>query len=346
LFPPTSLSRAVTRLGFVQADPIRAPARAQDLILRHRVRDYRACDLQRHYSNLEIEEDYFVNYGFMPRRHSALLHPRGNLTICAADLGPQATAILRTLEERGELHPREASVHDEHGRVVNYWGGTSRATTHLLDRMHHSGLLRIVRRDKGVRVYALSHRALSSEDPPSARQARADALLKLCIRLYAPVPVESLTQLLAMLRSALPGLKNELESAAGHTRDKFPNARLAGTLWYWPPGEDPGALSSDLPSSVRLLAPFDPVVWDRRRFEQFWGWAYRFEAYLPAAKRQRGYYALPLLWRDRVIGWGNLSMTKERLVAEVGYIKGVPPKDRLFRRELDAELDRLANFLR
>jgi hypothetical protein len=97
---------------------------------------------------------------------------------------------------------------------------------------------------------------------------------------------------------------------------------------------------------VRLLAPFDPVVWDRRRFEQFWGWAYRFEAYLPAAKRQRGYYALPLLWRDRVIGWGNLSMTKERLVAEVGYIKGVPPKDRLFRRELDAELDRLANFLR
>ena len=50
---------------------------------------------------------------------------------------------------------------------------------------------------------------------------------------------------------------------------------------------------------MRLLAPFDPVVWDRRRFEMFWGWAYRFEAYTPAAKRQLGYYALPLLWRDQ-----------------------------------------------
>ena len=59
---------------------------------------------------------------------------------------------------------------------------------------------------------------------------------------------------------------------------------------------------------MRLLAPFDPVVWDRRRFEILWGWAYRFEAYTPAAKRTLGYYALPLLWRDRVIGWGNLAV--------------------------------------
>ena len=64
---------------------------------------------------------------------------------------------------------------------------------------------------------------------------------------------------------------------------------------------------------MRLLAPFDPVVWDRRRFELFWGWAYRFEAYTPAAKRQLGYYALPLLWRDRVIGWGNVSVKNGEL---------------------------------
>ena len=47
LFPPTTLARAIARLGFVQADPIRAPARAQDLTLRHRVKDYRAGDLVR-----------------------------------------------------------------------------------------------------------------------------------------------------------------------------------------------------------------------------------------------------------------------------------------------------------
>ena len=59
-----------------------------------------------------------------------------------------------------------------------------------------------------------------------------------------------------------------------------------------------------------MLAPFDPLVWDRRRFELFWGWRYRFEAYTPAAKRTLGYYALPLLWRDRVIGWANVTSSR------------------------------------
>jgi uncharacterized protein len=61
LFPPTSLKRALEKLAFVQADPIRAPARAQDLTLRHRVRRYRAGDLERLYSTLDIEEDVFIN---------------------------------------------------------------------------------------------------------------------------------------------------------------------------------------------------------------------------------------------------------------------------------------------
>ena len=76
LFKPTTLSRAIQRLGFVQADPIRAPARAQDLTLRHRVAGYRAGDLERRYPRLPLEEDFFVNYGFLPREHHQLMHPR------------------------------------------------------------------------------------------------------------------------------------------------------------------------------------------------------------------------------------------------------------------------------
>jgi uncharacterized protein len=96
---------------------------------------------------------------------------------------------------------------------------------------------------------------------------------------------------------------------------------------------------------VRLLAPFDPVVWDRRRFEIFWGWAYRFEAYTPAPIRVRGYYALPLLWRDSVIGWGNLSVVGGRLASSFGYVSRRAAKDPEFRRELDAELARIETFL-
>src|ERR1700680_3793967 len=64
LFPPTTLERALGTLGFVQADPIRAPARVQDLSLRHRVEGYRAGDLERRYDTLDVAEDVFVNYGF------------------------------------------------------------------------------------------------------------------------------------------------------------------------------------------------------------------------------------------------------------------------------------------
>src|SRR6059058_2428652 len=76
LFQPTTLRRALDRLGFVQADPIRAPARAQDLILRHRVKGYHAGDLERLYPTLGIEEDFFIVYGFVTRSLSALMHPR------------------------------------------------------------------------------------------------------------------------------------------------------------------------------------------------------------------------------------------------------------------------------
>jgi uncharacterized protein YcaQ len=95
---------------------------------------------------------------------------------------------------------------------------------------------------------------------------------------------------------------------------------------------------------VRLLTPFDPLVRDRHRFELLWGWLYRFEAYTPAAKRRRGYYALPLLWRDRVIGWGNVSVKNGQLASDLGYVES-PPRDRAFQRELEAEMDRLRAFL-
>jgi hypothetical protein len=95
-----------------------------------------------------------------------------------------------------------------------------------------------------------------------------------------------------------------------------------GTEWYWPADEDPGR--EPPPDRVRLLAPFDPLVWDRRRFELFWEWPYRFEAYTPVKKRKLGYYALPLAWRDRVIGWANASMKDGALDVQFGPRPRIP----------------------
>lgn len=127
-------------------------------------------------------------------------------------------------------------------------------------------------------------------------------------------------------------------------KERLGCARADDIDWYFPAGDDPRQAPPPA-DTVRLLAPFDPLVWDRHRFEILWGWAYRFEAYTPRAKRRLGYYALPLLWKDRVIGWGNLSIADGALHADFGYI-GSPPTSRAFRRSLDEELDRMRVFLR
>ncbi|WP_211361627.1 DNA glycosylase AlkZ-like family protein, partial [Ideonella azotifigens] len=113
---------------------------------------------------------------------------------------------------------------------------------------------------------------------------------------------------------------------------------------FWPADEKPASKRHQAPEAVWLLAPFDPVVWDRPRFEHFWGWAYRFEAYTPAAKRLRGHYALPLLWREQVIGWANLKVTDGQLVPDLGFVDK-RPRSAAFSQALDEELQRMHSFL-
>ena len=120
------------------------------------------------------------------------------------------------------------------------------------------------------------------------------------------------------------------------------HATIDGHNWYWPEGR--AADESDL-DRVHLLAPFDPVVWDRRRFEMLWGWAYRFEAYTPVPKRKLGYYALPMLWRDRVVGWGNVAMAADGVKAAFVYVAEHAPRSRAFAVQLEAEVERLRAFL-
>ena len=343
LFPPTTLTAAVERLGFVQADPIRAPARAQDLILRHRVRGYRTGDLERRYAAITVEEEVLVNYGFVPGAVQALMQPRGLVMRWSGARTKRAQALLDFVRERRFAHPREVDGHFAHGTVTNYWGGSSNATTHLLEAMHYCGLLRVVRREAGIRIYAAGD-FLPPPADAAERRARIDALVDVVVGTYAPLPGASLSALVARLRYAVPQWRSALRPALQRARDRLEHVRVDGIDWYWPAAERPA--SEPPPDTVRLLAPFDPVVWDRRRFELLWGWPYRFEAYTPAAKRRLGYYALPLLWRDRIIGWGNLAVKSGALQVSFGYVEGRTPDEDVFGRELEAELERVSRFLK
>ena len=343
LFNPTTLPRAIEKLGFVQADPIRAPARAQDLTLRHRVKDYRAGELEARYPRLPLEEDFFVNYGFLPRATHALMHPRTPRHAWPKARWTQAHEVLAFVRERGVVHPREVDAHFAHGKVKNWFGGSSNASTQLLDAMHYRGLVRIARREGGVRLYAARPADAAAEggDPAAA----LDRLVDVIVAKYAPLPERSLSELTSHLRLGAPQWSADARAAFVRAKTRLPSARVDGSTWYWPAGENPASLRHRVPERVHLLAPFDPVVWDRRRFELFWGWAYRFEAYTPAPKRVRGYYALPLLWQGQVIGWGNLALRDGRLQAELGYVTGKPPRGAAFRQALDAELASVERFL-
>ncbi|MFT3666785.1 DNA glycosylase AlkZ-like family protein [Piscinibacter sp.] len=338
-FTPTTLPRAIARLGFVQADPIRAPARAQDLTLRQRVAGYRAGDLERRYAALPIEEDFFVNYGFVPRALHHLMHPRSPRTAWTRARRAQAEAVLAFVRARGVAHPREVDNEFAHGKTINWFGGSSNASTQLLDEMHYRGLLRVARREGGVRLYA----AREALPPPADPRAAHDTLVDAVVAKYAPLPLATLGQLLSHLGGGVPQWRAGRGAALQRARARLAHARIDGVDWYWPAGER--ITRGEPPERVRLLAPFDPLVWDRRRFELFWGWAYRFEAYTPLAQRRLGYYALPLLWRDAVIGWANTSTRAGTLELRCGYVAGRAPRDAAYRRELEAEVERLRAFL-
>ncbi len=344
LFTPTTLPRAIAKLGFVQADPIRAPARAQDLTLRHRVKGYTAGDLERRYDKLAIEEDCLVNYGYLPREHLALMHPRVAKQVWDKPTQRRAADVLAFVREHGQVHPRVVDDHFAHGRARNAWGGSSSASTHLLDGMHYRGLLRVVRREGGTRVYEVANHP-PGDGSPTEQARRAAALLELVVRKYAPLPATSLTYLTRLLRYGAPHLHAQTQAAMRMAREHLASVQIDGTTWYWPTDENPASRRHASDDQVRLLAPFDPVVWDRTRFELLWGWTYKFEAYTPAPQRRLGYYALPLLWGDQVIGWGNLSLADGKLKHQLAYAAGKAPRDARYRDECAAELVRMRAFL-
>jgi uncharacterized protein YcaQ len=316
-------------MGFVQADPIRSPARAQDLILRHRVKDYRAGDLERCYPDLDLEEDYLYAYGFMPRSNWRLLHPRSTGKLTAKE-----KRVLEFAELRKRIHPRDLDETFGRNRARNDWGGQSIATTRILQALHYRGALRVAGRQNGIRLYEPTVGTWEAMDPDE----RARALAMLVARVLGPLPESSLLAALAHV----PGLGERRSVVrALAASGELTVAPVDGVRYLLPGG--PAKVEPD--EAARFLAPFDPLVWDRRRFEHFWGWAYRFEAYTPASKRQLGYYAMPVLWRNDIVGWVNVrSGVLGTLDVEPGFKKPVAD-DKPFRLAFDAEVERMKMFL-
>lgn len=351
LAPAPSLGAALDRLAFVQMDPLRAPARAQDLIVRQRAPRVRAGALEARYPALAVEEDVLYAYGVMPRATWALLHPR-----LAANGEPRAPvglerdvlAFVREHAVRAPAHPHAVAAALGAASERNAWGGQSRATTRALERLHYWGLLRVARREAGIRLYEPATPPAAAAGAPDAPE-RFRRLTLVAAALFAPVPERSLGEVVAlMLRYAAPHLRGASDGGRGGVlRALLADGRLEGAVvdgvrYLWP--AEPSAPVRDGGARARILAPFDPVVWDRRRFEQLWGWAYRFEAYTPAPRRRFGHYAMPLLWRDDAVGWASAAVRQGTLDVRAHFVHR-RPADPAFDRAFEAEVERLRTFL-
>jgi uncharacterized protein YcaQ len=201
------------------------------------------------------------------------------------------------------------------------------------------GLIRIAGREKGVKLYekaAFKHDLIDPEE-------RLRRLALTITSILAPVPNSSIRAALRQLGYAAPHLQGRTKVVDAMLKSgEMESAEVGGVRYLWPAGR---VLRKQPEERVRFLAPFDPLVWDRRRFEYFWGWPYRFEAYTPPAKRKLGYYAMPLLWGAEVIGWVNASKSGSELGIEAGFVSGKQPPGKAFQRAFEEESEGLRQFL-
>lgn len=329
-----NLAAAIEGLSFVQADPIRSPARAQDLMLRQRIGEYQAGELEREYPLLAAEEGFLFAYGFMSPDvwQDIGCRPRTKFTTLERD-------VLAAIEELGEAHPRALDERFGKISVKNYWGGQSRATKKILEDLHDDGFLRVTRREKGVRVYQVPKKAATRETDATQRYGR---LVMTTAHVFGPTPKSFLIYELGRHDHLIPKRSDREKAVDELVRcGQLAEVQVEGITYLWIRDE---WQKNDVQNRARILAPFDPLVRNRQRFEQVWGWNYRFEAYVPAAKRERGYYAMPVLWQENIIGWANAKVNEKKLETQLGYVNK-RPQGKTFRLAIEAEVEAFTRFM-
>lgn len=303
------MDAALQHLGFVQIDPINVCGRMQDHILRHRVRGYREGDCMRHLHSPSVRTAFehhlpdSSNLAAMPLdawpylQRSMYARARGNST-WSGKLTPAekklAATILARMATEGPLCSQD--VDSARKDKTHAWDSTTLAKSTLQKLFFHGRIL-IARRDSNRRYYDLPEHLLPSSSlnaaiPTEAETTRWLALLKLRQR-----------RLAALKAAELRTIADEVIPVRVHDTDA-PRLHLlrsdSDVLEF-------AASTARATLKPLLIAPLDPVIYDRRVTESLWSYDYRWEVYVPPQKRVRGYYALPLLHRHRFIGHADVK---------------------------------------
>lgn len=304
--PFPDIGTALAHHGYVQIDPINVCGRMHDLILRNRVRDYQVGGLMRHLHGGEAVLSHDERTGFEHHLPDsailtafpldawphliAAMHQRtrhdgawsGKLT---ADEKQLSKHILAELASRGPLS--SGDIGDKRRSGQGGWGNSTLAKATLQKLFFHGRVL-IARREGTRRFYDLPEKVLpaailAAKEPSAAETARWLALTKLRQR-----------RLVTLKREELRRIADEVQAIKISDLDAPVLYCLREDTHLFDAGE--------VPSSPILLAPLDPLIYDRKITSALWGFDYTWEVYTPPHKRVRGYYALPVLSGDALVG--------------------------------------------
>jgi len=360
-FDKARLLELIEQLGYVQVDSINVVERAHHLILFSREPRYRRELLA---ELLEQDRRLFEHW-----THDASILPASYFPHWRHRFeGASAGVIGRHSNSRLGRHPRRvldavrdrirkegplrARDFENEGSVErsSWWGWTQEKAA--LELLWHSGELGISRRENFQKVYDLIENVVPARERRRriAREASVDwkcreALTRLGAATAAEITAFWDSFPLADARAWVDAeekagrlIRVAVETANGSKpRSRFARPDLAASLEAAPPA----------PRGMRLLSPFDPLIRDRKRTAWLFGFDYRIEVFVPAARRQYGYYALPILEGDRFTGRIDLKTHRDEGRLEIKGLWWEPGIEAtVARREaLRRCLDRLARFV-
>jgi uncharacterized protein len=325
LAPPRSLPgtldgvrAVVARLGSLQFDPLEIAGRNHDLVLLARVRDYRReLTDELLYGTRELYEAYNKGLSILPTselpwHRVGWDRARSRHELAAFDEhGPLVEELLARIRAEGPLSSRDV---EPRAAIDWYWRPTNQVRA-LLEALAEAGILGIARREGNRRVYDLAERLFPAELLAERHDPRDQLRHKVLSRFRAHGLLGAGGQAELWLGTGGDAairatLRAELvDSGAivpvevdGIARPRFVLAEdqqlLDRAESEVAADEPPGGQ----PAAVALLAPLDPLVWDRDLLRRLWGFDYVWEVYVPERKRRWGYYVLPILFGDRLVG--------------------------------------------
>ena len=342
------------RLGSIQFDPLSVAGRNHDLVLHARVADYDPAWCELLYERRALFEAY--NKGLSLVRTSDFPWFRGTSSSSPrrvlAEHADVAEQVLERVRAEGPLSSLD--FERRRGSLVDWFGAPTNVVRAVLEAYAVTGTLGLARRDGNRRYYDLIERLLPPDILASKVPLREQLRHKLLSRYRAHglLGIGGGGDIFNGLGPAKPDPERPEHPGRTALREELvADGELVPVTVEGVPGkrlvlrEEVELLRAppEPPPSVAFLPPFDPVVWDRRLLGSLFGFDYVWELFLPPAKRRWGWYVLPILFRDRLVGRiePRIDRSESRvLVLDLWWEDGFHP------RRLEGFVDAMRTALR